>query len=327
MKIFISYSHEDRQYRQEFEKQLSPLVRTKKAIIWSDAELSPGANWKEVIDKNLDDSDVVICLITSNFIHSDFCYNEEFLKCIDRHKRGEITIIPLIVEDCGWEMTEIGELQAIPEFGQPVHSSKWKNAAEGYADAVRRISKHSLKLSEKQIKVEVQSNVNVIIDLPDYDSSLGSAIFEILNADPSLYGSHGFVRRYENGHIYYLSKIGNPDISFLKIKTGDFFRVKDVMIGIRYESLGGTGSRLGFPISEIGEAWQNLYNKKGYIQWFEGGSIYYAEGLGAHVLFEGKIRYKFGSYEKKYKITMKKECTGGILGFPISNQECIKNFV
>lgn len=83
---------------------------------------------------------------------------------------------------------------------------------------------------------------------------------------------------------------------------------------------GGTGSDLGFPLSDLEDAWNSQYSK-GYIQWFEGGSIYYTEKCGARILLDGNIRNRFIFFEAWLKKNKNENWTGGILGFPITNEE------
>ena len=156
------------------------------------------------------------------------------------------------------------------------------------------------------------------------DKHLGTSVSEILTAPPSPYGTQGYIRRYEKGSIYFVGKAGKPKLDWAEIKNGMTIRVSgNSPIGIRYETLGGSSSKLGFPVLEVQKAWQsNRWNlsSKGSVQFFEGGSIYYCLNCGAYSLLDGKIRDVFAQSEQKIFEKKGKELTGGLFGFPVSEQ-------
>lgn len=159
--------------------------------------------------------------------------------------------------------------------------------------------------------------------LPDADEHLGKALSGITTANPSRYGTSGSVRRYEKGAIYFVKRKGNPSLDLEAFKENTACRIYDSEIGLRYETMGGPKSELGFPISEAGDAWVSQWNKHGSTgryQFFEGGIIYHCERHGAHALLEGRIRDYFRESEMKRKKKEEIQVTGGFFGFPISEQ-------
>ena len=166
--------------------------------------------------------------------------------------------------------------------------------------------------------------------LPEIDGELGTATSGILEASPSPFGTRGFVRRYLKGSKYFIGKKGTPTRPWPPLEDRISFRVPDSLIAKRYESKGGTSSRLGFPLWHQDRAWDNTLRKEctffGHVQWFEGGRIYQLERFGANALLNETMLDKFMGYED----WMKKNgqaMTGGILGFPISEEhEVSSNF-
>jgi len=170
--------------------------------------------------------------------------------------------------------------------------------------------------------------MNDITDkLPDSDKIFGKAVSSILEACPSPYGTHGYVRRYEKGSIYHIIKPGKPKLDLAKIEAGMSFRVFDRHpIGIRYDTLGGSASELGFPItldikSEI--SLQKDWESPGSLQIFEGGEIYFCERWGAHAVLANKIREKFAKSEQYVWEMEGNELTGGRYGYPIGEQMAV----
>src|SRR2546427_5904176 len=97
IKIFYSYAQEDRALRDELDSHLSTLRRTKHIITWDDHKIQPGLEWKQAIDKQLNSADIILLLLSPHFIESDHCYNVEMSRALERHKKGEARVIPIIL--------------------------------------------------------------------------------------------------------------------------------------------------------------------------------------------------------------------------------------
>src|SRR5215467_10474614 len=94
IKIFFCYAHEDKMLRDELEKHLEPLKRSKQITAWHDRDIQPGTEWKREIDYHLNLSHIVLLLISPNFILSDYCYGVEMQRALERHEAGEARVIP-----------------------------------------------------------------------------------------------------------------------------------------------------------------------------------------------------------------------------------------
>ncbi|MFL5589707.1 MAG: toll/interleukin-1 receptor domain-containing protein [Ktedonobacteraceae bacterium] len=70
IKIFISYAHENKALRNELEEKLAPLGRTGLVFIWSDQNLNPGVLWANEIKTQLHSAEVILLLITPEFMNS-----------------------------------------------------------------------------------------------------------------------------------------------------------------------------------------------------------------------------------------------------------------
>src|SRR5260221_2693279 len=96
-KIFYCYARKDKELRDELEKHLEPLRRSGQIITWYDRDIQPGMKWKSTIDANLNDSDIILLLISPNFMRSDYCYSVEMHQALEKQKTGELIVIPLIL--------------------------------------------------------------------------------------------------------------------------------------------------------------------------------------------------------------------------------------
>ncbi|EOY3298970.1 toll/interleukin-1 receptor domain-containing protein [Escherichia coli] len=75
--LVFSYSHADEALRNELEKHLSPLKRTGKITTWHDRRIVPGQEFERQIAHYFSQADIILILISSDFIASDYCYQVE----------------------------------------------------------------------------------------------------------------------------------------------------------------------------------------------------------------------------------------------------------
>jgi hypothetical protein len=139
LRIFCSYSHRDEEHLNDLRDSLRGLERQGLIEWWHDRQIVPGWEWEEAIDKNLRTADVVILLVSRAFMASDYVYEKEIDKAIERHARGEARGIPIIVRPADWEWTSFGKLQALPKDGKPV--TTWPNQDEAWLDVLRGVRK------------------------------------------------------------------------------------------------------------------------------------------------------------------------------------------
>jgi len=138
-KLFISYAHKDKKYKDELNTHLKSLIRLQKIEVWDDKEIDAGADWKYKIFKNLSEADIILLLISPDFINSEFCYTKELDFALKQQVDGESTIIPVIIRDCIWTDLPFGNFQALPKNGKAINS--WKNRDKAYKDVVKKIKK------------------------------------------------------------------------------------------------------------------------------------------------------------------------------------------
>ena len=137
-KLFISYSHMDETLKAELEKHLKPLQRMKLITSWNDRKLVAGDDWGSVISKNLEEAQVVLLLVSIDFINSQYCYDIELDRAIERNNAGECVVIPIILRGCLWQHTPFSKLQALPQDGVPITSLPDRDRAfASVADGVR----------------------------------------------------------------------------------------------------------------------------------------------------------------------------------------------
>ncbi len=138
-KLFFSYCHVDEALRDRLEVHLSLLKHQKLIETWHDRGITAGSNFSDTIDENLEDADVILLLVSADFLASWYCYSVEMKRALERHHSGAARVIPVILEPCDWHSAPFGKLLAVPRDGKAV--TTWANQAEAWTDAVRQIRK------------------------------------------------------------------------------------------------------------------------------------------------------------------------------------------
>jgi internalin A len=134
--LFCSYSHKDEALRNELETHLKLLQRQGLVETWHDRKIEAGEDWRQKIDEKMERADLILFLVSSDFIASDYCYEREMARALERHDAGEARVIPVIVRDVNWARAPFARLQALPAGGLPVtrwpdRDSAWRGVAEG----------------------------------------------------------------------------------------------------------------------------------------------------------------------------------------------------
>jgi hypothetical protein len=140
--LFFSYSHADESLRDELEKHLSGLRRHGVISSWHDRLITAGSDLDSAIDSFLNTSDVILLLVSPDFISSDYCYQREMTLALERHRRGEARVIPVILRPCDWQGLPFGKLLATPTDGRAI--TTWSNRDQAFLDVVLAI-KRALK--------------------------------------------------------------------------------------------------------------------------------------------------------------------------------------
>jgi hypothetical protein len=87
-KLFFSYSHVDENFRDTLEKHLSALKHEGLIDSWHDRKIRAGDEFDNVIDENLKQADVILLLISSDFIASRYCFEIEMKRALETSCRG-----------------------------------------------------------------------------------------------------------------------------------------------------------------------------------------------------------------------------------------------
>ena len=139
VEIFCCYARKDQQLLQQLMAHLMPLQRQGRIIIWSDTNINAGKEWDLEITKHLNTSQIILLLVSPDFMMSEYIYSKELKRAIERHEQGDATVIPIILRWVSWQRTPLGKLQALPKDGKPVKS--WQDEDEAFYNVIEGIYK------------------------------------------------------------------------------------------------------------------------------------------------------------------------------------------
>jgi hypothetical protein len=148
--VFFSYSHKDESLRNELENHLAMLKRDGTITTWNDRRILAGSDLDQEIDLNLEQAEIILLLVSASFLASEYCYQREMTRALEKHAEGSATVIPVILKPCDWTPSPFGNLLAVPTDGRAV------TMFGNQDDALSIVAKAIRKVAEKYKKIESQ---------------------------------------------------------------------------------------------------------------------------------------------------------------------------
>lgn len=152
--VFFSYSHADEDLRDQLEKQLAMLKRQGVIETWHDRRIGAGQELGQVIDDHINSDDIILLLVSPDFIASDYCYDIEMKRAMERHEAGEAIVIPVILRACDWHHAPFGKLLGTPKDGKPV--TQWPDRDEAFLQVARSVRDAAGRISGSQAPATVK---------------------------------------------------------------------------------------------------------------------------------------------------------------------------
>lgn len=274
--LFFSYCHADELLRDQLEKHLAVLKHQGIIHAWHDRRIGAGQEIDHQIDQHIETDDIILLLVSSDFLASDYCYNIEMKRVMARHEAGEAIVIPVILRPCDWHAAPFGKLLGVPTDGKPI--MMWPNIDSAFLEvvkavraAVQRVPNHKEKTqgSPMQMVVSSPSVQATTSPLPRSSNLRVTKRFTDQDKDGFLYNGFEFLAKFFEGSLDELQK-RNPGI------TGAFRRVDaNQFTAVAYRdgktvcyckiTLGGYLSK-GISYSQSAESYNNSYNENMTVQ-------------------------------------------------------------
>ncbi len=130
--LFFSYARQDRGLRDKLEEHLSNLKYRELITTWHIREIGAGEDWQQQVDIHLESAHIILLLISSSFMASQYCYSTEMTRAMERHQQGKARVIPVLLRPVLFTGAPFAMLKVLPSNGKPVAS--WRNRDSAFVD-------------------------------------------------------------------------------------------------------------------------------------------------------------------------------------------------
>jgi hypothetical protein len=137
--VFFCYAPQDEELRRELETHLALLKRQGFVRSWSARMIGAGEEWRGAIDRHLEEADVILLLVSADFLASDYLYDVELRRALERHRTERTKVVSIILRPCDYAnrdsplRNEVDLL--LPKAGRPVTS--WPTHDDAFADVAQ----------------------------------------------------------------------------------------------------------------------------------------------------------------------------------------------
>lgn len=160
IRVFYSYSHKDEVFREQLEEHLAILRRTGLIQEWSDRKIVAGRDWKNEIDENLLAADLILLLVSSSFIASEYCIEKELNMAMSLHESGRARVVPIFVRPAIFAGAPFAGLQGLPK--DAVSISEWSNIDLAWQNVAIGLRKVLEDISEQKQRVPNPTEMKTI---------------------------------------------------------------------------------------------------------------------------------------------------------------------
>ena len=292
--LFFSYSHKDEELRNELETHLALLKRQGVISSWHDRRITAGSDFDQAISSELETSQIILLLVSAHFLASDYCYEKEMARAIEKDKDGSAVVIPVILHPCDWHSAPFGHLRATPTDGKPV--SMFANQHEAFALVAKdvRVAAQSVPMPESAPKDD-QYHVGTQPRVAQGDRTSNLRIkrkFDDHERDEFLEDSYEYIARYFEGSLQELSaRNSHIKTRFKRLSATSFAAFiydsgeRVTQCSVYYGEKGNFGSQ-GIAYSQSGDVQRNSFNES--ISVVDNGYTLQLKPLGIMRIFDNR---------------------------------------
>src|SRR5712692_8185261 len=169
--VFYSYDLRDEELRSELEKHLAILRRQGHIRGWHHRLINAGMETAKESLNHLNDAQIILLLVSPDYLASDYCYDTEVRRAMQRHETGEAKVIPILLYSVDYEGTPFEKLSALPSNGVPI--KQWSDLNEAFyhvAQGIKQVVKEFKTVrgvpESKTIEGTPKSNTPVTVVTP-----------------------------------------------------------------------------------------------------------------------------------------------------------------
>lgn len=231
VKIFFCYAHEDEALLNKLKSHLKPMQREGLIEGWHDRDIGAGKDWEKEISSHLNESQIILLLISPDFMASDYCSSVEMKRALDRRARNEAEVIPIILRPTfNWHVGPLGALQALPTDGKPVTDPEWHDQDQAFY----RITNGLHKVIEQLSRIQAITALETDIEMGAFES--GTPLKEIplakqYNVTPeAVY--EALIVLEAGGFIRHLPDQGYASYDVKLHEAEDIYQIREVLEGL-----------------------------------------------------------------------------------------------
>jgi hypothetical protein len=285
--LFFSYAHADEDLRDRLERHLAMLKRQGFIDVWHDRRIEAGEDFGAVIAAELERADLILLLVSPDFLASDYCYEREMMRAMERQAAGEAKVLPVILRSCDWHDAPFGRLLATPTDGKPI--TKFTDLDDAFLEVTTAIK--AALAGQRRPAVVSQSAAPAILaggasSVPRSSNLRLKKTFTDADKDRFLDDAFEFMARYFENSLGELAK-RNPGIetSFKRIDAHQFTAVgyRDGNARARCRIFMGRAFAGGIAYSANDHGMGDSYNENISVHSDEQGLFLQALGMSMHM--------------------------------------------
>lgn len=173
LNVFVSYSHRDKKHLLKLKAHLAGLELEGAIRCWWDGLIEPGVLWERSLISAIESADIVVLLLTADFINSNYCVETELKSARERERRGQIDIVPILVDDFDLGSHWIGKLQMISIDGKSLVASR--SGARGWTSVVTQLRRKFDSFRGHRPVLQALNEVEEIVHSAEHSPNIGSA--------------------------------------------------------------------------------------------------------------------------------------------------------
>lgn len=303
--VFFSYSHKDEDLRDRLEVHLAMLKNEGSIETWHDRRIEAGEDFAGRIGNELERADLILLLVSPDFLASKYCYDVETARAIERHHAGEARVVPVILRPCDWHSAPFGKLQAVPKDGKPITTCP--DLDEAFLEVVKAIrSALGSNESEKLRSITSTEDASHITTGTRSSNLRLKKEFSDADRDRFLNEAFEYMATFFDNSLNELSARNTQIESFFRRVdanrfTATVYRNGNAVSSCRI-SLGGALGK-GIFFSEGEDRGSNSFNESLSVE-FDDQSLFlrpmgmgrYGDEQDAHLTFEGASEYYWGRF-------------------------------
>lgn len=298
--VFFSYSHKDEALRDELEVHLAMLKREGVISAWHDRKILAGDELNGQIHARLSDAQVILLLVSPDFLASAYCYDVEVKRAMELQAEGKARVIPVILRPSDWQAsTPFAKLLAVPTDGKPI--TKWPDRDEAWLNVVQQLRAALPKHAEaKAVQNPMKLLESTRSEGPRSSNLRIRKEFSDADREGFLDDAFEYMARFFEGSLEELEKRhGDLQTKFKRIDARTFTAAiyqngKAVArCGIRFGGSRGFGGGITFSHNDSASA--NSYNESLSIEATEQALFLRPMGMGggekSQLTFDGAAEY------------------------------------